>query len=158
MRILFFGLPGAGKTFLADEVAKQLKAGRWFERLLNGPVVRLNADKIREEANDWDFSPDGRLRQAKRIRSSADAWLAREFTPASHVIADFVAPLPEYRKIFAGDFVVYMDTISRGRYADTNALFVEPTPDEYHLRITHHRDVTLEAAEVCRLIAAHRRG
>ena len=51
--ILIMGLPGAGKTTLADELAPMLNA------------KRLNADEVRKAANDWDFSPEGRTRQAK---------------------------------------------------------------------------------------------
>ena len=47
------GLPGAGKTTLAEKLSKKLSA-EW-----------INADKVRKEFNDWDFSKDGRLRQAK---------------------------------------------------------------------------------------------
>ena len=46
--ILIMGLPGSGKTTLANELAP----------LLN--TKRLNADKVRKEANDWDFSEEGR--------------------------------------------------------------------------------------------------
>ena len=53
------GLPGAGKTTLADELAPMLKA------------KRLNADEVRKAANDWDFSPEGRTRQAKRMADFA---------------------------------------------------------------------------------------
>ena len=42
--ILVMGLPGAGKTTLANELAPLLNA------------KRLNADEIRKAANDWDFS------------------------------------------------------------------------------------------------------
>ena len=38
------GLPGSGKTTLANELAPLLNA------------KRLNADEVRKEANDWDFS------------------------------------------------------------------------------------------------------
>ncbi len=48
--ILIMGLPGAGKTTLAGELAPMLKA------------KRLNADEVRKAANDWDFSPEGRTR------------------------------------------------------------------------------------------------
>ena len=58
--ILVMGLPGAGKTTLANELAKLIKA------------KRLNADEIRKAANDWDFSEEGRTRQSKRM---ADACL-----------------------------------------------------------------------------------
>jgi adenylylsulfate kinase len=57
-KILLFGLPGSGKSTLAEQLAK----------LLNG--VWLNADEIRKEYNDWDFSMEGRIRQANRMRWS----------------------------------------------------------------------------------------
>ena len=44
--ILIMGLPGAGKTTLADALAKKIKA------------KRLNADEVRKVANDWDFSEE----------------------------------------------------------------------------------------------------
>ena len=60
MKILIMGLPGSGKSTLAEP----------FARLING--VWLNADQIREEYNDWDFSPEGRMRQSLRMRYLAD--------------------------------------------------------------------------------------
>ena len=57
--ILVMGLPGAGKTTLAEELAPKLNA------------KRLNADEVRKEANDWDFSEEGRKRQAKRMADFA---------------------------------------------------------------------------------------
>ena len=53
------GLPGSGKTTLANELAPMLNA------------KRLNADEVRKEANDWDFSEEGRTRQAKRLAEIA---------------------------------------------------------------------------------------
>ena len=60
MKILVMGLPGAGKTHLAERLQKVLNCA-WY-----------NADKVREMANDWDFSPEGRVRQANRMRTFAD--------------------------------------------------------------------------------------
>jgi adenylylsulfate kinase len=57
--ILIMGLPGSGKTTLAEELAPMLNA------------KRLNADEVRKEANDWDFSEEGRKRQAKRMADFA---------------------------------------------------------------------------------------
>ena len=57
--ILIMGLPGSGKTTLANELAPLLNA------------KRLNADEVRKEANDWDFSEEGRKRQAKRMADFA---------------------------------------------------------------------------------------
>lgn len=117
-RILIMGLPGSGKTTLAQELVSVLKHSAFT-------VDWLNADAIREQYNDWDFSEAGRLRQAQRMRTLADA------SPANIVIADFVAPLPEMRTIFSADMTVWMDTLSQSRFADTNRVFVPPS-DPHH--------------------------
>ena len=93
--ILVMGLPGAGKTTLANEMAPMLNA------------KRLNADEVRKAANDWDFSEEGRVRQAKRM---ADAALKLK-NEGNYVIADFIAPTPEARKLFPADYKVWVDTI-----------------------------------------------
>ena len=121
-RILIMGLPGAGKTYLAQHVLKRLQAA-------NAKVGWLNADIVRTQFNDWDFSVDGRIRQAHRMRELSD-----QMTEMDFVICDFVCPLLEMRTAFGADFTVWVDTITQGRFADTNALF-EP-PAEYDLRIT----------------------
>ena len=51
-KILIMGLPGAGKTFLAREIYKDLSA------------VWINGDAIRKINKDLDFSREGRIRQA----------------------------------------------------------------------------------------------
>ena len=119
-RVLIMGLPGSGKTTLAQEIVKQLGTdATWF-----------NADAIREQFNDWDFSEAGRIRQAGRMRELADT------SATKFVIADFVCPLPVMRNLYAAHYVIWMDTIKTGRFADTNRLFVEP--DCYDLRITQN--------------------
>ncbi len=108
--ILIMGLPGSGKTTLANELAPLLNA------------KRLNADEVRKEANDWDFSEDGRTRQAKRMANFAKK-IKEE---GSHVVADFICPTPEARSLFPADFVIWLDTIKEGRFDDTNKMFVKP--------------------------------
>ena len=54
------GLPGSGKTYLVESLQPLLEAA-WY-----------NADKVREMANDWNFSPEGRIRQSMRMRAFAD--------------------------------------------------------------------------------------
>lgn len=117
-RILIMGLPGSGKTTLAVELM----------RLLAPEAVHLNADAIRKVNNDWDFSEEGRIRQAKRMRSLADG------TMHDYAIADFVAPLPEMRRIYNADYTIWVDTIKEGRFADTNRAFI--SPDNYNIRVT----------------------
>ena len=112
------GLPGSGKTTLAEELAPMLNA------------KRLNADEVRKEANDWDFSEEGRKRQAKRM---ADFALKLK-DDGNFVVADFICPTPEARKLFPADFVVWVDTIKEGRFDDTNKMFVKP--DKFNFQVT----------------------
>ena len=115
--ILIMGLPGAGKTTLADELAPMINA------------KRLNADEVRKAANDWDFSADGRKRQAKRM---ADFALKLK-NEGNNVIADFICPTPEARKLFPADYVVWVDTIKAGRFDDTNKMFVKPEKFDFQV-------------------------
>ena len=96
--------------------------------LLN--AKRLNADKVRIEANDWDFSEEGRKRQAKRMADFA-LKLRRD---NNYVIADFICPTPEARSLFPSDYVIWVDTIKEGRFDDTNKMFVKP--DKYNFHVT----------------------
>ena len=116
------GLPGAGKTYLAQHIVDHLQADK-------KKVGWLNADDVRQKFNDWDFSHEGRIRQSKRMRELADA-----MTDMDYVICDFVAPLVEMRNNFKADWTVWVDTIDRGRYEDTNKVFVPP--EVYDFRIT----------------------
>ena len=115
--ILIMGLPGAGKTTLANELAKLIKS------------KRLNADEIRRAANDWDFSEEGRTRQSKRM-SEAALKLKNE---GNNVIADFICPTSEARKLFPADYIVWVDTIQKGRFEDTNQMFVKPEKFDFHV-------------------------
>ena len=62
------GLPGAGKTTLADALAKKIKAKRMSDFAL----------KLKNEGNN--------------------------------VIADFICPTPEARKLFPADYIIWVDT------------------------------------------------
>ena len=127
------GLPGAGKTYLAQYVLEKLQnAGK--------SVFWLNADDVRERYNNWDFSVEGRIRQSKRMREMAD-----EFT-SDYVICDFICPLPEMRDNFDADWTVWVDTIKESRFDDTNKMFIPP--DKYDFRIE-----TQNAPYWCELIA-----
>ena len=111
------GLPGAGKTTLANELAPLVNA------------KRLNADEVRKAAKDWDFSEEGRTRQAKRM---ADFALKLK-DEGNYVIADFICPTPKARSLFPADYVVWVDTIKEGRFDDTNKMFVKPEKYDFHV-------------------------
>ena len=104
------GLPGSGKTWLAERLQKHLECA-WF-----------NADKVREMANDWEFGEDARIRQARRMRNIADY----EKGCGRTVICDFICPIELTRHIFEADITIWMNTIDSGRFEDTNAMFVPP--------------------------------
>jgi adenylylsulfate kinase len=111
------GLPGSGKTTLASELAPLINA------------KRINADEVRKAANDWDFSEEGRSRQAKRM-----AGLAKKTKDeGDYVIADFICPTPEARNLFPADYIVWVDTIKKGRFDDTNQMFVKPEKYDCHV-------------------------
>jgi len=111
------GLPGSGKTTLANELAPLLNA------------KRLNADEVRKEANDWDFSEEGRKRQSKRMADFA----IKLKNEGNFVVADFICPTPEARRLFPADYIIWVDTIKEGRFDDTNKMFVKPDKFDFHV-------------------------
>jgi len=118
MKILIMGLPNAGKTTLASKLVPLIKA-KW-----------LNADEVRKKANDWDFSEEARKRQAKRMADFAEKYKKA----GHHVVADFICPTPEARKLFNPDYIVWMDTIDKGKFDDTNKMFIKP--EKYNFRVS----------------------
>ena len=111
------GLPGSGKTTLANELAPLINA------------KRINADEVRKEANDWDFSEEGRSRQSKRMADLAK----KSKEDGSYVVADFICPTPKARSLFPSDYIIWVDTIKEGRFDDTNKMFVKPEKFDYHV-------------------------
>lgn len=117
------GLPGTGKTTLAEKLTESLKSR-------GKSVTWINADKIRSLYNDWDFSHEGRIRQARRLTDLANV------SDDDITIVDFVAPLSEGRGIFDADFTIWMDTLFVSEYEDTDKIFQPPKKPD--LRIMDH--------------------
>jgi len=117
MKILIMGLPGSGKTWLAERLQKHLDCA-WF-----------NADKVREMANDWEFSENARIRQARRMRNIADYEKGCGHT----VICDFVCPTQLTRYTFEADVTIWMNTIIAGRFMDTNKMFEDPEDVDFEI-------------------------
>lgn len=114
-KILIMGLPGSGKTTLAEKLVPALGAV-WF-----------NADAIRQEIHkDLGFSEEDRLEHARRMGKLSD-WAA---LGGGFVVADFCCPTESTREAFNPDFVIWVNRIDEGRYADTNKMFEVPTKDK----------------------------
>ena len=132
MKILVMGLPGSGKTYLAKRMQPILKSA-WY-----------NADIVREMANDWDFSPEGRIRQSLRMKNLADF----EKNQGRIVICDFVCPTHETKENFNPDITVWMNTITSGRYEDTNKMFEKPKSVDYVVTEMNHNNHKIIAAKI----------
>jgi len=115
-KILIMGLPGSGKTTLAKKLKILLKAD-W-----------INADKVRKRYNDWDFSRQGVLKQARRMRILANK------SKKKFVIADFVCPYNQGRKIFKPDYLIWMDTVKKGRLSTFNKSFQKPKKFDFKVK------------------------
>lgn len=119
MIIQIIGLPGSGKTTLAKALLEHTDA------------IHLNADEVRADLNkDLGFTPEDRIEQARRMGA-----LARLLDSQGRlVIVDFVCPTFETRKSFGKpDYLVWVDRIEEGRFADTNKMWEDPI--EYSVRI-----------------------
>ena len=146
MKILVCGLPGSGKTWLSERLVKFIDNCAWY-----------NADFVRKFSNDWDFSLQGRVRQANRMKAFADF----EKKCGRWVVCDFVAPTEETRNAFSPDYLIWLDTIKQGRivssklnelqniknlpfdakslskskeFDDTNKLFKKPNKIDFHIK------------------------
>ena len=119
IKVLVMGLPGSGKTTLSNKLAPLLKA------------ARVNADEVRKKFNDWDFSLEGRIRQSNRMNELSDD----EIKKNNHVITDFICPTKEAREKFKADYLIWMNTITKGRFDDTNKMFEEPEKNEIDFEI-----------------------
>ena len=131
MKLLIFGLPGSGKSTLAEPLAKKLD-GVW-----------LNADQVRKKYNDWDFTIEGRMRQALRMKH-----LSEGIVMAGKVaVVDFICPTKEARQLFDPDYTGWMDTIRSGRYDDTNKIFEKPEINTINYHVAKWFDDTPEQLE-----------
>ena len=120
MKILICGLSGSGKTVLAKVLERKLEY-----------CFHLNADEVREKYNDWDFSLEGRIRQAKRMSSLADELLKE----LDYVICDFICPTNETRKLVSPDYIIYMDTINKSIFEDTDKIFEIPELEDFDFKV-----------------------
>ena len=135
------GLPGSGKTTLAKILAPMFNA------------VWLNADKVRKESDDWDFSDEGRKRQSLRMWTYAEEAIEKN----RNVVADFICPTEQTRAEFKADYTIWMDTIKESRFEDTNRMFESPINCDYHVA-TWFKDTHAELVKVVQNYMLRERG
>jgi len=127
------GLPGSGKTTLASKLVPLLKA-KW-----------INNDEVRKAANDWDFSEEGRIRQAKRVADIAEKF--KKEGNYDYLIADYICPTPKTRELFNADYIVWINTIKKGRFDDTNKMFVKPEKFDFEVTTQDAENWAIKIAE-----------
>jgi adenylylsulfate kinase len=119
-KILVMGLPGSGKTTFAsallDKLSERRISAAWY-----------NADHVRKMYDDWDFSLAGRLRQAQRMAEKAN--ICKDLGIVA--VCDFVCPTEYLREVFDADIMVWMNTIEKSEFGDTNTLFEKPSKYDY---------------------------
>jgi adenylylsulfate kinase len=123
MKILIFGLPGSGKSTFAKKLIKDKK------------IPCFNADKIRKLFEDWDFSEEGRKRQAIRMKTMCEL-------TNNHAVVDFICPYNSYRSYY--DITVFMDTINKSRFDDTNKIFEKPDVSTYRITNFNYENILKE--------------
>ena len=112
MIIQIIGLPGSGKTTLATALKERINA------------IHLNADYVRATINsDLGFTIEDRIEHARRLGE-----MARMLEGQGHtVIVDFICPTELTRAAFGNpNILIWMDTISEGRFEDTNKIWEDP--------------------------------
>jgi len=123
MNILIFGLPGSGKSTFAKKLIADKK------------IAYFNADEVRKMFNDWDFSIEGRNRQAQRM-------FGLTAYASGHCVVDFVCPFNEWRDDY--DIKIWINTIQSGRFEDTNKMFQKPIQVDYEITNYNYEDIINE--------------
>ena len=127
-KVLIFGLPGSGKTTIAEKLIAAV-----------ADAQHINADAVRQTANDWDFSAQGRIQQAHRMHQLC------EKSNNSLIVCDFVCPFQNARDaLFSTYFQVFVDTIKSSRFSDTNAIFERPNYYDYCITNFDQTDVFIK--------------
>ena len=126
--VLLTGLSGSGKTTLAENIVYEFGG------------THFNADTIRAEHNDWDFSVEGRDRQVKRM------FELKERTEGL-VILDFICPKESSRKLINADLTIFLDTVTSSKHLDTDRIYEKPLSPDICVKEWSETDIALSAVK-----------
>lgn len=140
MIIQIIGLPGSGKTTLAETLKEKINA------------IHLNADYVRSTINsDLGFSIEDRVEHARRLGEMSRMLSGQGYD----VIVDFICPTKQTRDSFGKpDILIWMDTIAEGRFEDTNKLWEDPE-GTYLSFIDHQMNAEEKASAIIRTFRLH---
>jgi hypothetical protein len=115
--IQILGLPGSGKTTLANALKERINA------------IHLNADRVRATVNsDLKFTEKDRTENARRLGE-----MAKLLSEQGHVvIVDFICPTKKTREAFGTpDIKIALDTIYSSRFPDTDIMWMPVVDADY---------------------------
>lgn len=132
MIIQIIGLPGSGKTTLAQALLDKVDA------------IHLNADEVRATVNsDLGFSQEDRVENARRLGTMAKL-LSNQ---GNIVIVDFVCPTSATRDAFGeADFIIWMDRTPVRNFADTTSMW--ELPEKYDVRFDDDLEIWQKVKKV----------
>jgi len=119
MIILIIGLPGTGKTTLAEALVSKIN------------FIHINADAVRQDlSSDLGFTSEDRIEQARRMGA-----VARLLdNQGQNVVVDFVCPTKQTRQAFGHvDKIIWVDRIDESIYQDTNSIWEYPTYYDFRI-------------------------
>lgn len=120
------GKSGSGKSYLAKNSLLYF----------NKDADYISSHNIRHDEGNFDFSKEGRIKQAEKVKKLIDE------SKASIVIVDMICPYPEMRRIILPNIIYFIDNKGNGLYPDTDSIFVPPTEKEaetlYIIKYHHH--------------------
>jgi len=112
VKVLVTSDSGGGKTTFCKELVKVL------------PCSYFNADDVRCQSKNWDFSAEGRILAAQNMLKTVNqSWMSIK-------LIDMILPTPELRKIIAPDVIVYLKPFGSSKYPDTSKIYLPPTKNE----------------------------